>query len=146
MEYQVLVLLHVILAILIIGPAWIGSMIIIPWAFQTGRISVISSFYRRFYKTSHAIMAFQLLIGFRLAMIFLPMDEWFTFSTSISLSIILKLLLWIVFFGWLIVGKRKGLSNPEKVTLPVAKQFFLILSILGLAMIVTGLNFRLDLF
>ena len=146
MEFQILVLLHVIFAILLIGPAWIGSMVIVKWAAQTGRIHVISSYYRRFYKTSHILMALQFLIGFRLGMIYLPIGEWFTFTSSISFSLVLKLALWIVYFGWLVAGKRKGLSDPEKVNLPTAQQFFIILSILGLALVVTGLNFRLGLF
>ncbi len=146
MEFQILVLLHVILAIFLIGPAWIGSTVIIKWAAQTGRTHVISSYYRRFYKTSHILMAIQFLIGFRLGMIYLPIGEWFSFSSSISLSVVLKLALWLVYFGWIIAGKRKGLTDPEKVTVPAAQQFFVILSILGLALVVTGLNFRLGLF
>lgn len=146
MEYSILVLLHVLLAIILIGAAWMGSFIIVPWAAKSGNAGVIADYFRPFYKMSHALLAVQFLIGFRLAMIYLPMSEWFSFSTSISLTVVLKIALWVVFFTWMIIGKRKGLTDSENVNLPYAKQFFLILSILGLAMVVTGLNFRLGLF
>jgi uncharacterized membrane protein len=146
MEFQILVLLHVILAILIIGPAWVGSFFIMPWALRTGDTSIVAGYFRPFYKTSHILLTLQFLIGFRLGMIYLPIGDWFSFSSSISLSVVLKLALWILFFGWMIAGKRRGFTDAEKVNLPSAQQFFIILSILGVALVVTGLNFRLGLF
>ncbi len=146
MEFQILVLLHVILAILIIGPTWVGALIVSPMSRSTGEPSILANYFRLFYKTSHLLLTLQFLVGFRLAMIFLPIGEWFTFSTSISISVILKLALWILFFGWIIIGKRKGFADPEKINLASAHQFFIILSILSLALIVTGLDFRLGLF
>lgn len=146
MEYQILVLLHVILAVILIGAAWLGSFVVIPSAKKSGNPGIVAHYFQKFYKSSHLLMTIQFLIGFRLGMIYLPISEWFSFSTSISLSVVLKLTLWILFFGWLIAGKRKGFTDPETINLPGAQYFFTILSILGLALVVTGLNFRLGLF
>ena len=131
MEYQILVLLHVILAILIIGPAWIGSLHIIPTAIKTGNQEMVANYFRPIYKSSHILLTLQFLIGFRIGMIYLPIGDWFSFSSSISLSVVLKLALWALYFGWMIAGKRKGLSDPDKVNFAQAQQFFTILSILG---------------
>lgn len=85
MEYQFLVLLHVFLAIVIIGGVWMASFIVIPFAKKTDNPSFAFNYIKAFDRGSHLVLTLQFLIGFRLAMIYLPMSEWFTFSTHISL-------------------------------------------------------------
>jgi len=146
MEYQILVLLHVFLAIIIIGGVLLASFIVIPHAKKIGDPSFAFNYITAFDRGSHIALTVQLLLGFRLAMIYLPMGEWFGFETNISLSILLKLILWVALFAWMIVGKKMGMSSPEKGDLSTAARYFGILSALALALMVTGLNFRLGLF
>lgn len=74
------------------------------------------NYIKAFDRGSHLVLTLQFLIGFRLAMIYLPMSEWFTFSTHISLSVVVKLVLWVALFAWMIIGKKKGMSTrkPER--------------------------------
>ncbi|MBO6535454.1 MAG: hypothetical protein JJ966_04480 [Balneolaceae bacterium] len=145
MEYQFLVLLHVFLAIVIIGGVWMASFIVIPFAKKTDNPSFAFNYIKAFDRGSHLVLTLQFLIGFRLAMIYLPMSEWFTFSTHISLSVVVKLVLWVALFAWMIIGKKKGMSTPETGTLKSAGTYFGILSALAFGLMLFGLNFRLGL-
>lgn len=145
MEYQFLVLLHVFLAIIIIGGVWMASFIVIPFAKRTDNAAFAFNFIKAFDRGSHIVLTIQLLIGFRLAMIYLPMGEWFAFETHLSLSVVVKLVLWVALFAWMIIGKKMGMSTPEKGTMASAARYFAILSILAFGLMLFGLNFRLGL-
>lgn len=145
MEYQILVLLHVFLAIIIIGGVLLASFIVIPFAKRTEDPTFAFKYIKAFDRGSHIVLTIQFLIGFRLAMIYLPMVDWFGFDTHISLSIILKLVLWVALFAWMIIGKKMGMSTPEKGNLQTATKYFGILSVLALGLMFFGLNFRLGL-
>ncbi len=145
MEYQFLVVAHVFLAIVIIGGVWMASFIVIPFAKKTDNPAFAFSYIKAFDRGSHIVLTLQLLIGFRLAMIYLPMSEWFAFETHLSLSLVMKLILWIALFAWMIIGKKKGMSTPEKGTISSAANYFGILSLIAFALMIFGLNFRLGL-
>lgn len=145
MEYQFLVLLHVLLAIVIIGGVWMASFIVIPFAKRTGNPDFAFNYIKAFDRGSHIVLTLQLLIGFRLAMIYLPMSEWFAFETHLSVSVVAKLVLWVALFAWMIIGKKKGMSTPETGTMQSAARYFGILSVLAFGLMLFGLNFRLGL-
>lgn len=146
MEYAVLLILHVFLAIIIIGGLFIARFIVIPHARKTSDSDFAFSYFDAFNKGAHAVLFVQFLIGFRLGMTYLPMSEWFTFASSMSLTLVLKLTVWVALFAWLIIGKRIGLIDPEKKDLGKASMYYGILTFLGLALMILGLNVRLLLF
>ncbi|MCG8373995.1 MAG: hypothetical protein MI700_10695 [Balneolales bacterium] len=146
MEYSVLLILHVFLAIVIIGGILVAFLIVLPYARKTNDPDFAFTFIKAFDRGSHAILTIQLLIGFRLGMLYLPISEWFKFETHLSTTMVLKLLFWVLLFASLIIGKKMGLSSPEKGSLKTAAQYFGLLSIFALALMVLGLNFRLVLF
>jgi uncharacterized membrane protein len=145
MEYQFLVLLHVFLAIVIIGGVWMASFIVIPFAKKSDNPSFAFNYIKAFDRGSHLVLTLQFLIGFRLAMIYLPMSEWFGFETHLSVSVVVKLVLWVALFAWMIIGKKMGMSTPEKGDLSSAAKYFGILSLLAFGLMLFGLNFRLGL-
>ena len=122
-----------------------ASFIVIPFAKRTDNPSFAFNYIKAFDRGSHIVLTLQLLIGFRLAMIYLPMSEWFAFETHLSLTVVVKLVLWVALFAWMIIGKKKGMSTPESGTLSSAANYFGILSLLALGLMVFGLNFRLGL-
>lgn len=146
MEYSVLLILHVFLAIIIIGGLLISSFIVIPYARRTGNTDFAFSFFEAFNRGAHATLFIQFLIGFRLGMIYLPMGEWFAFESHLSLTLVIKLTIWIVLFAWLIVGKRMGLIDPETKDLSKASKYYGLLSFFGICLMILGLNVRLALF
>ena len=146
MEYPILLLLHVFLAIIIIGGLFIARFIVIPHARKIDNSAFAFTYFDAFNKGAHAVLFIQFLIGFRLGMIYLPMSEWFTFASSMSLTIVLKLSFWVLLFAWLIIGKRMGLIDPEQKDLSKASMYYGILTLLGLILMILGLNVRLVLF
>lgn len=146
MEYPILLILHVFLAIIIIGGLFIARFIVIPHAKKIDNSDFAFFYFDAFNKGAHAVLFVQFLIGFRLSMTYLPMSEWFTFVSSMSLTIVLKLSVWVALFAWLIIGKRIGLIDPEKKDLAKASMYYGILAILGLVLMILGLNVRLVLF
>lgn len=146
MEYQILVLIHVFLAIIIIGGVLITSFIVLPHAKRTNNPAFAFTFIKAFNRGAHATLTIQFLVGFRLAMIYLPISEWFSFSTSISLTVLLKLLQWALMFVVLIIGNKKIKAAEESGALTIPTRVFGLLSIISLTFLVLGLNFRLGLF
>lgn len=146
MEYSILLILHVFLAIIIIGGLLICSFIVIPYARRIGNPDFAFSFFEAFNRGAHATLFIQFLIGFRLGMTYLPMGEWFTFASSMSLTLVLKLTIWVLLFAWLIVGKRMGLIDPEAKDLGKASKYYGLLSFFGICLMILGLNVRLVLF
>ncbi|MEQ9307963.1 MAG: hypothetical protein RLN90_00810 [Balneolaceae bacterium] len=146
MEYAILLILHVFLAIIIIGGLFIARFIVIPHARKTENSDFAFTYFEAFNKGAHAVLFIQFLIGFRLGMTYLPIGDWFTFSSSMSLTLVLKLCFWVLLFAWLIIGKRMGYINPEKKDLSKASRYYGILTFLGLALMILGLNVRLVLF
>lgn len=146
MEYAILLILHVLLAIIIIGGLFVARFIVIPHARKTDDSAFAFTYFDAFNKGAHAVLFVQFLIGFRLGMSYLPMSEWFTFASSMSLTLVLKLTIWVALFAWLIIGKKLGLIDPEKKDLSKASIYYGILTFLGLALMILGLNVRLVLF
>jgi uncharacterized membrane protein len=146
MEYPILVLLHVLLAIIIIGGILITSFIVIPYARKTNAPDFAFQFIKAFNRGSHAALTIQFLIGFRLAMNYLPIGEWFGFANSVSASIVIKLTLWVLLFAINIISTRKIKLAAESGDISVPTLWFGILSVIALALMVTGLNFKLSLF
>ncbi|GAB5410446.1 MAG: hypothetical protein BalsKO_28110 [Balneolaceae bacterium] len=146
MEYVVLLILHVFLALIIIGGLFIARFIVIPHARKTNNSDFAFNYFEAFNTGAHAVLFVQFLIGFRLGMTYLPISDWFTFSSSMSLTLVLKFTVWIALFAWLIVGKRIGLIDPEKKDLSKASTYYGILTFLGLTLMILGLNVRLVLF
>lgn len=143
MEYQILVLLHAFLAIIIIGGILLTSFIVIPQAKKSGNASFAFDFIKAFNRGSHAALFIQFLIGFRLAMIYLPMGEWFSFSNGVSISVVAKLALWVLLFALNIISNRKIKAATDSGDLSVPTKYFGILSLVALALMFFGLNFRL---
>ncbi len=146
MEYTILLILHVFLSIIIIGGLFIARFIVIPHARKIDNSDFAFTYFDAFNKGAHAVLFIQFLIGFRLAMTYLPMSEWFTFASSMSLTIVLKLSFWVALFTWLIIGKRMGLIDPEQRDLRKASMYYGILTFFGLILMILGLNVRLVLF
>lgn len=146
MEYSILLILHVFLAIIIIGGLLISSFIVIPYAKRTNNADFAFSFFEAFNKGAHATLFIQFLIGFRLGMTYLPMGEWFAFGSHLSWTLVLKLVIWVLLFAWLIVGKRMGMIDPEVKDLSKASKYYGLLSFFGICLMILGLNVRLALF
>ena len=146
MEYQVLLLLHVLVSILILGGLFMGSLVVIPTAKKTGHPDFAYRYIKSFGKWTHALLTLQFLTGFRLAMIYVPIGEWFGFGSSLSISVVVKLVLWVALFAWLIVGKVKGMADGEKGSIKTATTYYRIASVLGFLLMIFGLNFKLGLF
>ncbi len=145
MEYAVLVIIHVLLAIIIIGGILIGRTAIIPFAGKSGNADFAFNFDKAFSRGSHAALTIQFLVGFRLAMLQLSMGDWFTFESSMSVSIVAKLALWVLLFAWTIIGKKMKLNAPETADLSGLKKYYNVLTIFALALLFFGLNMRLAL-
>ena len=96
---------------IIIGGILIGRTAIIPFAGKSGNADFAFNFDKAFSRGSHAALTIQFLVGFRLAMLQLSMGDWFTFESSMSVSIVAKLALWVLLFAWTIIGKKMKLNE-----------------------------------
>lgn len=92
MEYKILVILHVLAASIWVGGHLILSISILPRAIKQKNSELITSFESHFEKIGIPALIIQFLTGFRLAMMYQPMSEWFAFSNPISTLIGYKLL------------------------------------------------------
>ena len=145
MEYAVLLIIHALLAIIIIGGILVGRMAVIPFAGRTNNPEFAYNFENAFSRGAHAALTIQFLVGFRLGMLQLGMADWFTFETSMSITLVAKLALFVVLFAWTIIGKRMFVKNADTSDLSGLKKHYNVLTILALGLLFFGLNARLAL-
>ncbi|MFH1570173.1 MAG: copper resistance protein CopD [Gemmatimonadota bacterium] len=91
MEYTVLLFLHVLGACTWTGGYLFLATRLVPAALRRRDPSLLAAFDERFKLLGHAALGVQLLTGFRLAQLHLPMAAWFSLETTASTHIAAKL-------------------------------------------------------
>lgn len=140
MELKILILLHILSATVWIGSLLILVISIIPKSLKDKNFSNMINFEKSNHILIMSSLTIQLITGIRMAMIYLPMSQWFSFSSPVSHKIVTKLLLIIVS---MIVYVFNITLNLKKEKYKQAAQTYIILAILALLLAYTGVTLRL---
>lgn len=146
MEFKILLILHTLGACVWVGGHLILAITILPKALKLKDPEIISTFESMFERIGIPSLIIQVVTGLRLAMIFMPMGDWFDFSNSISTLISIKIILLLLTVVLAIHARFFIIPNLDADKLPMLGWHIAGVTIIAVLMLLTGLNFRMGLF
>ena len=146
MEFKILLILHTLGACIWVGGHLILAITILPKALKLKDPEIISTFESMFERIGIPSLIIQVVTGLRLAMIFMPMGDWFDFSNSISTLISIKIILLLLTVMLAIHARFFIIPNLDADKLPMLGWHIAGVTIIAVLMLLTGLNFRMGLF
>jgi putative copper export protein len=146
MEFKILLILHTLGACVWVGGHLILAVTILPKALKLKDPEIISTFESMFERIGIPSLIIQVVTGIRLAIIFMPIGEWFDFSNSISTLISIKIILLLLTVMLAIHARFFIIPNLDADKLSMLGWHIAGVTIIAVLMLLTGLNFRMGLF
>ena len=75
-------------------------------------------------------------------MTYLPISEWFKFSSPASINIFMKLLLYVLVVVWMIVGRKRGALDAQTTDMGKISSHIMVMTLLIFGLFLFGMNFR----
>ncbi len=146
MEFKILLILHTLGACVWVGGHLILAVTILPKALKLKDPEIISTFESMFERIGIPSLIIQVVTGLRLAMIFMPIGEWFDFSNSISALISIKIILLLITVILAIHARFFIIPKLDADKLSMLGWHIAGVTIIAVLMLLTGLSFRMGLF
>jgi putative copper export protein len=146
MEFKILLILHTLGACVWVGGHLILAVTILPKALRLKDPEIISTFESMFERIGIPSLIIQVVTGLRLAMIFMPIGEWFDFSNSISALISIKIILLLITVILAIHARFFIIPKLDADKLSMLGWHIAGVTIIAVLMLLTGLSFRMGLF
>ncbi|MBK9227228.1 MAG: CopD family protein [Ignavibacteria bacterium] len=146
MEFKILLILHTLGACVWVGGHLILAVTILPKALRLKDPEIISTFESMFERIGIPSLIIQVVTGLRLAMIFMPIGEWFDFSNSISALISIKIILLLITVILAIYARFFIIPKLDADKLSMLGWHIAGVTIIAVLMLLTGLSFRMGLF
>ncbi|MBK6874955.1 MAG: CopD family protein [Ignavibacteria bacterium] len=146
MEFKILLILHTLGACVWVGGHLILAITILPKALKLKDPEIISTFESMFERIGIPSLIIQVVTGLRLAMIFMPIGEWFDFSNSISALISIKIILLLITVILAIYARFFIIPKLDADKLSMLGWHIAGVTIIAVLMLLTGLSFRMGLF
>ena len=139
-ELKILVFLHIIAASIWAGGYIILSISILPKSIRQKSTDLIQNFNKSFHTISMIALTIQIITGFRLATLLLPMSNWAEFSNPVALGINTKFLLLFLTVISIIIEKIY-LKKSNNINFTAFMIIFI--TILSVIFIYTGISIRI---
>ncbi len=146
MEFKILLILHTLGACVWVGGHLILAVTILPKVLRLKDPEIISTFESMFERIGIPSLIIQVVTGLRLAMIFMPIGEWFDFSNSISALISIKIILLLITVILAIHARFFIIPKLDADKLSMLGWHIAGVTIIAVLMLLTGLSFRMGLF
>jgi len=146
MEFKILLILHTLGACVWVGGHLILAITILPKALKLKDPEIISTFESMFERIGIPSLVIQVVTGLRLALIFMPIGEWFDFSNSISALISIKIILLLITVILAIHARFFIIPKLDADKLSMLGWHIAGVTIIAVLMLLTGLSFRMGLF
>lgn len=143
MEYKILILFHLLGACIWTGGHLILSISILPKAWKSRNVEIISSFESSFEKIGIPALITQVLTGVRLAIISSPISNWFNFSDRISIHILIKLTLLLLTILLAIHARFFIIPKLTSKNIPLLGFHIIGVTFISIIFLIIGLSFRL---
>jgi uncharacterized membrane protein len=144
MEIKLLILFHVIGACVWVGGHLVLALSVLPKALKEKNPVLVQMFEERFERIGIPALLLQVVTGLWMASIYVPVKEWFSFNNVMSNHIGTKLILVSVTLLLAIHARFFIIPKLRVDTLSLLALHIWIITLLALALLFTGLNFRLD--
>ena len=141
-----LILLHVLGATIWAGGHLILSLVFLPQALKQKDISIILNFESHYERIGIPALLTQVITGICMALIYVPFSEWGNLSTSHHVYLWIKLGLLI---STMALGIHARFFIIPKLTvekLSLLAMHIILVTIIAVALVITGLSFRFTFF
>jgi putative copper export protein len=144
MELKVLIVLHVLSAATWIGSLLITTLGVLPKAMKQRNPQLLVDFENNFKILQMIALTLQFLTGFRMAMKYAPISQWFATDNAHSYYIQLKLMLLLItvltyVFNRIFVVKKASEANLNQYAIHL-----ILLTFTSVLLAIVGLSFRLN--
>lgn len=145
MEYKILLILHTLGACVWVGGHLILALTILPKSLKLKDPEIISTFESMFERIGIPSLIIQVVTGLRLAMISLPIREWFDFSNTISALISIKIILLLLTVMLAVHARFFIIPKLDADKLSMLGWHIAGVTVISVLMLLTGLSFRIGL-
>ncbi len=142
MEFKILLILHTLGACVWVGGHLVLALSVLPKALKTKDPEIVSNFESYFERIGIPALIIQVLTGLRLAMIFLPVTEWFSIGNSISKLITIKIILLVTTILLAIHARFFIIPVLNVAKLKLLAWHIVMVTLLAVLLLLTGLSFR----
>lgn len=147
MMYSIIIIIHVLAATIWTGGHLILAIAILPKILRTKDIDALTKFEENFEKIGIPALILQVITGVYLAYRLLPnISEWFSFSSTISTHVGIKLSLLLITLLLAIHARFRLIPNLSEKNLFFLAVHIIMVAFVSVLFVITGLSFRLQLF
>lgn len=144
MEIKLLILFHVLGACIWVGGHLVLALSVLPKALKEKDPDVVRIFEERFERVGIPALILQTITGLRLAAIYVDVKDWFSFSNVMYAHISVKLILLISTVILALHARLFIIPKLNRDNLSFLALHIIVITIIAVALMFTGLNFRLD--
>jgi uncharacterized membrane protein len=144
MEIKLLILFHVLGACVWVGGHLVLALSVLPKALKEKNPEVVRIFEERFERIGIPALLVQVITGLRMAGIYVNVSDWFSFNNVMNVHISIKLILLIITILLAIHARFFIIPKLNAKNLSLLGLHIIAITLVALALLFTGLNFRLD--
>jgi len=144
MEIKLLILFHVLGACVWVGGHLVLALSVLPKALKEKDPEIVRVFESHFERIGIPALLIQIITGLRMAGIYVDPRDWFSFNNVMTSHISVKLILLIVTVILAIHARLFIIPKLNKDNLSLLRLHIIAITLVALALMFTGLNFRLD--
>ena len=141
-----LVLLHVLGATIWAGGHLILSIGFLPKAMREKNINVISDFEKQYERVGIPALLLQVITGFWMALIYVPLDSWMSLATPHHIYLWIKIILLLSTIGFAVHARLFIIPHLTIEKLPLLAFHIITTTVLAVSFVITGLSFRFTYF
>ncbi len=144
MLLKILILLHLVGAAVWVGGHLVLALSVLPKALREKNPEVLKSFEERYEKAGIPSLVLQAVTGLWIASIYVSPAEWFSFSDRAHIHIGLKLIFLSATLLLAVHARLFIIPVLNTKNLPWLALHIVMMTIIALAMLFTGFNFRME--
>jgi putative copper export protein len=141
-----LILLHVLGATIWAGGHLILSIGFLPKALKENNIQIVLDFEKQYERVGIPALLLQVVTGFWMAAIYIPVGNWLSLSTPHHAYLWIKITLLVCTIGFAIHARLFIVPNLTIEKLPSLAFHIIVATVLAVSFVVTGLSFRFTYF
>lgn len=143
MGLKYLIVLHVLGACVWVGGHLVLALSVLPKALKKKNPEIVREFEVHYERVGIPALLLQVITGLMIAVIYMPVSEWFTFRDRAHTHIGLKLILLLITFLLAIHARLFIIPKLSQNNLSLLAWHIAAVTIIAVLMLFLGLNFRL---
>lgn len=143
MGLKYLILLHTLGACVWVGGHLVLALSVLPKALKKREPEIVREFESHYERVGIPALLLQVITGVMIAIIYMPVSEWFTFQDRAHTHIGIKLILLMLTFTLAVHARLFIIPKLSRNNLSLLGWHIVAITTVAVAMLFVGLNFRL---